>query len=79
MLLSLLLFLYTAFKKTLKKILFYIKVSIEKSKINLNRKETIVLLIIPNKGKKMKRQIWNEMKVHFNAPEVPALRISVPA
>jgi len=57
MLLSLLLFLYTAFKKTLKKILFYIKVSIEKSKINLNRKETIVLLIIPNKGKKMKRQI----------------------
>ena len=57
MLLSLLLFLYTALKKTLKKILFYIKVSIEKSKINLNRKETIVLLIIPNKGKKMKRQI----------------------
>ena len=57
MLLSLLLFLYTTFKKTLKKILFYIKVSIEKSKINLNRKETIVLLIIPDKGKKMKRQI----------------------
>ena len=52
-----LLFLYTIFKKILKKILFYIKVSTEKLKINLNKKETIILLIIPNKGKKMKRQI----------------------
>jgi len=55
--LALLLFLYTIFKKILKKILFYIKVSTEKLKINLNKKETIILLIISNKGKKMKRQI----------------------
>ena len=55
--LALSLFLYTIFKKILKKILFYIKVSTEKLKINLNKKETIILLIIPNKGKKMKRQI----------------------
>lgn len=34
--LALLLFLYTIFKKILKKILFYIKVSTEKLKINLN-------------------------------------------
>ena len=52
-----LLFLYTIFKKILKKILFYIKVLTEKLKINLNKKETIILLIIPNKGKKIKRQI----------------------
>ena len=52
-----LLFLYTIFKKILKKILFYIKVSTEKLKINLNKKGTIILLIIPNKEKKMKRQI----------------------
>ena len=60
--LALLLFLYTIFKKILKKILFYIKVSTEKLKINLNKKETIILLIIPNKGKKMKRQFIRDIK-----------------